>query len=223
MMEECNQECEKVSKSELARYGAAVCVVDDKMYLWRGECDEAEPRLNHLNVLYVLDLNNCKRWRKVPTDWDNNSQIPPGKCSVAVCAVGDVMYTYGGWCSEQLYQSRSNLLHRLCLKQMTWEEVVAVNPENGPGKKDKCGMVEHGGNVCVFGGYGYLTDYQKKKKLFSREPGGFLCWTNELHLFDPVTSKLHHYCNVNAVVIDREMEYTTMHRSPTSTLCSLLI
>ena len=109
---------------------------------------------------------------------------------MSICAIGNVIYAFGGWYSEQLYHSRSNLLHQLNLQKMTWQEIVAVNPQDGPGMKDKCGMVEHDGKICIFGGYGYTTDHQKQNRLFSREPFGFLCWTNELHLYDPLTSEL---------------------------------
>lgn len=181
------ESCDEVLPAELARNGAAVCTVGDQLYVWRGDTsdeDDIDP-----NVIYVLDLNNCKQWRKVHTDRHNSSQIPLGKCSMAVCAIGDVLYTFGGWCSEQLYHSRSNQLHQLSLRDMIWRKVVAVNPQDGPAKKDKCRMVEHDGKICIFGGYGYQTDHQTKNKLFSRERFGFLCWTNELHLFDPVTSE----------------------------------
>ena len=178
---------EQVSESELARFGAAVCTVGDQLYLWRGDTG-SDSRVD-LNVIYALDLNNYHCWRRIHTDWDNSSQMPQGKCSMAVCVIGDVMYTYGGWYCEQPFYSRSNKLHGLCVRDMIWREIIAVNPQDGPGKKDKCGMVEHAGKLCIFGGYGYLTDHQKKNKLFSREPTGFLCWTNELHLFDPMTSE----------------------------------
>jgi len=181
---------DKISPSELARYGAAVCVVGDKLYLWRGDVDDD---IVDLNVIYVLDLISCKQWRKIHTDWDNSSQIPLGKCSMAVCAIDNVIYAFGGWYSEQLYHSRSNLLHKLNLQNMTWQNIVAINPQDRPGMKDKCGMVEHGGKICIFGGYGYPTDHQMQNKLFSTEQFGGLGWTNELHLFDPLTSKLLQY------------------------------
>ena len=187
------RECDKVLPSELARYGAAVCAVGDQLYLWRGDTDSPTASPDDLNSIYALDLNNCKKWRKIRTDCDDPSQIPLGKCSIASCSVGNVIYVYGGWHSEQLFHSRSNQLHALCLQQMIWQKVVATNPQDGPGMKDKCGMVEHAGSICIFGGYGYLTDHQNKEKLFSREPGGFLCWTNELHLFDPLTSTYVYY------------------------------
>lgn len=180
------KDCDKISTVELARFGAAVCVVGDKLYLWRGDVDDD---IVDLNVMYVLDLTSYKQWCKIHTDWDNSSQIPLGKCSMSICAIDNVIYAFGGWYSEQLYHSRSNLLHQLNLQEMTWQEVVAVNPQDGPGMKDKCGMVEHDGKICIFGGYGYPTDHQTQNRLFSREPLGFLCWTNELHLYDPLTSE----------------------------------
>ena len=178
---------DEITASELARYGAAVCTVGDQLYVWRGDTDVDDAV--DLNVIYALDLNNCKRWRKIHTDWDSSSQVPLGKCSMAVCAIGDIIYTYGGWYGERFNYSRSNQLHGLYLQEMIWKEIVAVNPEDGPGKKDKCGMVEHAGKICIFGGYGYPTDHQRKNKLFSREPIGILGWTNELHLYDPVISE----------------------------------
>ena len=188
MAEHKEKDSDEISPSQLARCGAAVCTVGDQLYIWRGDINGEDDAIE-LNVIHALDLNNCKKWRKIHTDWDNSSQLPLGKCSMAICSIGNVIYTYGGWYSEQLYHSRSNHLHALCLPQMIWREVIAVNPQEGPGMKDKCSMVEHARKICVFGGYGYLTDHQKKNKLFSREPHGFLCWTNELHLFDPMTSE----------------------------------
>ena len=198
---------EEVSESELARYGAGVCTVGDQLYLWRGDTDDdsgidvSKSNQSHVNVIYTLNLNNS-RWRRIHTDWDNSSEMPEGRCSMAVCVINDVMYTYGGWHCEYPFDSRSNKLHGLCLRSMIWREIIAVNPQDGPGKKDKCGMVEHAGKLCIFGGYGYVTDHQEMNRLYSREPTGgfrFLCWTNELHLFDPITSEYVRGCASSAL------------------------
>jgi len=178
---------DKVTAQELARYGAASCLVGDHLYLWRGD----SVKNLDLNAVYILNINNCERvWRKVSTrsysgkEEEKLSQIPQGQCSVAMCAVGEVLYTFGGWVCEQFHHSRSNALHKLNLHDMLWQEIVPVNPNNGPGMKDKCGMVEYDNKLCIFGGYGYCSEHQFKNKLWSQPPGDFLCWTNELHLYD---------------------------------------
>ena len=171
----------ELSEQELARYGAAVCLVGEELYVWRGDCTNVD-----FNAVYILNINNCKQWRKVDTKPCRNleGEIPSGNCSVAMCAVGDVLYTFGGWVCEWAHYSRSNALHKLSLLDMVWRKVVPVNPEQGPGRKDKCGMVEHSNKLCIFGGYGHQTEHQLKNKLWSRPPDDWLCWTNELHLYD---------------------------------------
>ena len=177
---------DKLTSLELARYGAAVCLVGEELYVWRGDSANNVDR----DAVYILNINNCKRWKKVNTkpyqevEGGMQSEISPGNCSVAMCAVGDVLYTFGGWVCEQFYYSRSNALHKLDLHDMLWRKVVPINPKNGPGMKDKCGMVEYKNKLCIFGGYGYQSDHQLKNKLWSKTPGDLLCWTNELHLYE---------------------------------------
>ena len=176
-------ECDEVTESELARHSAITCVVGDQLYIWGGAGDFVD-----LNAIYILDLNNCKQWRKTHTNWSKPSQIPLGQCNQGVCAIGDEIYMYGGRVVNPW--SYTNMLCKLCLKEMTWHEIIPINPRDGPGKKHICGMVEHDGKICIFGGYGYPTDHQKEKKLFSSDQGELsMGWTNELHLFDPITSK----------------------------------
>ena len=179
----------EVTSRELARHSATVCVVGDQLYVWGGDGDAVD-----LNTIYMLDLNNCKRWRKVHTEIRGNPKKSllrafGTECNQRICVVGDVIYVYGGIGSS----SYSNMLCKLCLKEMIWHEIVPINPRDGPGKKHMCGMVEHDGKICIFGGYGHPTDHQKENKLFSKNPDEFFYqtgWTSELHLFDPVASKL---------------------------------
>jgi len=181
----------EINAQEIARYGAASCLVGNHLYVWRGDSANNVD----LNVMYILNINNCKRWRKVNTKFYGEkeggklSEIPPGQCSVAMCAVGDVLYTFGGWVCELFCYSRSNALHKLDLHNMLWQKILPVNPNNGPGMKDKCGMVEYDNKLCIFGGYGYCSEHQLKNKLYSGPPGDLLCWTNEIHLYDLDTGR----------------------------------
>ena len=61
---------------------------------------------------------------------------------------------------------------------MTWQQLVASNPQQSPMIKGMCGMVELNGMLCIFGGEGINNDQNNTD-----------CLTNELHIFDPISSK----------------------------------
>jgi len=184
-----------ITAGELARQGAVACLVGDQLFVWRGDnVKHAEDN----NTMYILNVNSAiktnsvKLWKKIDTkpyssligEMDQ-SEIPPGNCGVVMCAVGEALYTFGGWVGHPILRLyRANALHKLDLQDMLWRKVEPVNPEDGPGMKDKCGMVVHGNKLCIFGGYGYETEHQVRNNLLNRSPGELLCWTNELHLYD---------------------------------------
>jgi len=187
-----------VEPDELARHGAATCLVGDQLFVWRGDNIKHEDN----NSIYVLNVNSAlkpdsvedsvKRWKKIDTKpylsltgEMAQSEVPPGNCGVAMCSVGEALYTFGGWVGHPILRLyRTNALHKLELQDMLWRKVEPVNPKDGPGMKDKCGMVVHDNMLCIFGGYGYETEHQVKNNLLNRSPGEILCWTSELHLYD---------------------------------------
>jgi len=185
-----------MTDGELARHGAAACLVGDQLFVWRGDNYKYVDK----NAMYVLNANSKLdsvkwRWKKVQTkpyssltgemvQSEISEEIPPAISGVAICAVGEALYTFGGWGCPGWNYWRTNALHKLNLQDMLWRKVEPVNPKDGPGMKDKCGMVVHGNKLCIFGGYGYETEHQVKNKLLSRTPGEILCWTNELHFYD---------------------------------------
>ena len=50
----------EINAQEIARYGAASCLVGNHLYVWRGDSANNVD----LNAMYILNINNCKRWRK---------------------------------------------------------------------------------------------------------------------------------------------------------------
>ena len=66
-----------------------------------------------------------------------------------------------------------------------------INPNGASLRKDKFGMVEYEGQLCIFGGVAESDPMRSDRPgvLFVNYDSYGFGWTNELHVFDPKTRK----------------------------------
>lgn len=188
----------------IARTGAAMTVVGDKMFVWGGFTQEIEGEGDDrfpLNIplpeeddedypIEEYDITkNCWRRHKTTGKDGDESNIPAFGSGSVMLSMGGLVYLYGGWNDQQF----SNDVFRLDPVSMVWEK---LEPRGGhpPVSKCHCGMVQYEGKLVIFGGIGaagqagrgggaqYITCHDTKVTYD-------YCWNNELHSFDPNTGE----------------------------------
>ena len=167
------------------RFGCSSCLVNSHVYVWRGSTNlrSHDAVAQDENTLYSLDMTTLK-WTSHPT----KGKTPRAKGGMEMCVIDQVIYVFGGW----IMFGRCNDVHCLPLDSMTWSELKAVNPKDAPLNKDKFGMVEYDGKLCIFAGYAESDPMRQSKPgvlFINYDSDGFKGWTNELHVFDPKTRK----------------------------------
>ena len=185
----------------IARTGAAMTVVGDKLLVWGGFTQEIEGEGDDrfpLNIPlpeeddedYPIEEYNIteKCWHRHKTTGKDGKEenIPAfGSGSVMISMEGSV-YLFGGWNDQQF----SNDVFRLDPAKMEWEKLECKGGFP-PVNKCHCGMVQHEGKLIIFGGIG-------RSQMQPGRGGGaqyIRChdtkityeyyWNNELHSFDP--------------------------------------
>ena len=137
-----------------------------------------------LSAVEVFDPQTLL-WERKPT----TGNPPLGTYWNAYTTQGKYLYTFGGYCGHG--KCYHNSVHQLDVNNLQWRERVAVNPGDAPMKKWQCGMVscslgEDEDYLCVFGGWGILSQTHKNMKHeFVADRANLGCvWSNELHLFN---------------------------------------
>ena len=167
------------------RFGCSSILLNNRVYVWRGSTNIRDHVVEReADILYSLDVETLK-W----TTHLTKGEIPPGLCGMEMCTIDKVIYVFGGWVAF----GRCNDVHSLNLDTMTWTEVKPVNPKDAPLRKDKFGMVEYEGKLCIFAGTAIsnLMRHDRPGVVFVNFNSYGLGWTNELHVFDPKTRKPH--------------------------------
>ena len=171
--------------------------------MYRGVLAESHKNRQTIDGGYSTHLDvydaEQKKWLKEET-------LGTGPISVresAWTALGEEIYTFGGYTSHGDSGEYTNELHELNVNTRKWKELFANNQpsENSPLKKCSCGMVAYYhptlGEVelCVFGGYAvrdpngkvptgvrFITDKKYEKLGRGR--------TNEINVFNVTRGKL---------------------------------
>ena len=167
------------------RFGCSSCLINNHIYVWRGSINIRSNRdfvARDEKTLYSLDVATLK--------WTSNltkGKMPRAKAGMGMCVIDQVIYVFGGWISF----GRCNDVHCLPLDSMTWKELKPVNPKDAPLRKDKFGMIEYDEKLCIFAGAAESDPMRRTRPgiLFVNYDSYGFGWTNELHLFDPKTSK----------------------------------
>lgn len=104
----------------------------------------------------------------------------PASGFVCCAVVGNCAYAFGGrW-------RYGYAVHELNLETMAWQRLEPQNREDGPMDKKSAGMVAYGEEgLCIFGGYGPVTDRHQPGATYHTDHSSSLstCFTNEVHLF----------------------------------------
>ena len=163
------------------RFGCSSCLINNHVYVWRGFTNICGDFVENKCKLYSLDVATLK-WTSNPT----KGKMPKAEAGMGMCAIDRVIYVFGGGNFV-----RYNDVHCLPLDSMTWEELKAVNPKDAPLRKDKCGMIEYDGKLCIFAGTAESDPMCRDRPgvLFVNYDSYGFGWTNELHVFDPKTRK----------------------------------
>ena len=197
----------------IARTGAAMTVIGDKMLVWGGFTQEIEgekddPDRFPLNIplpeegeeeeegdedypIEEYDITeNCWRRHKTTGKDGNKTNVPAFGSGSVMLSMGGLVYLFGGWNNQQF----SNDVFRLDTTSMVWEKLKPRANSYQPVSKCHCGMVQHEGRLIIFGGIGAAGQ--------ARRGGGAqyitchdtkvtydYCWNNELHSFDPNTGE----------------------------------
>ena len=150
-----------------------------KIFLWGGVTkDFIQNRGRRGSIMEIFDPF-LERWEQQPT-----TGIPPlGLYAGACSSLMDSLYAFGGFDGSRRHSS----LHQMSTSVMEWRELWEIDPQDGPMRKNGCGMVPyHNDTLALFGGHGIPGDTIQpgssfiKNESFS-DGGG---WTNEFHLFN---------------------------------------
>ena len=146
-LKEYEESCVMKDDAELPpRFGCSSCLLNNCVYVWRGSTnirDQYDAVEREENALYSLDVATLQ-WKTHLT----KGEIPEAKAGMGMCTIDQEIYVFGGWVTF----GRCNDVHSLNLDTMTWTEVKPVNPQDAPLRKDKFGMVEYEGKLCIFAG-----------------------------------------------------------------------
>ena len=158
------------------RWGHLSAPVEGKVYLYGGRTrDFLKEKTELVSTMYTFD-GYLKQWEEVRAE----GPPPPGLYRAACASAGHHLYVYGGYDGNQ----HSDCLHRLDTKTSTWTQLAAGSDLGGPMCKSNSGMVSHGEELVLFGGYGNIPRHiQPGAKFIKREWGADAGFTNELHQF----------------------------------------
>ena len=164
-----------------ARWQHCSVMIDGKNYTYGGHLGPRAPR-EPPTVIEVFDVA-AEEWEQ-----KNTSGVPPhGFIAAAYAAIGQKMYTFAGFNEQTVF----NCVHFLDTRNLNWNEVAPLNPEEAPMCKFGAAMVTYRGTLLVtFAGYGILPQKRRTGVEYIEDPEmNNEGWTNELCYFDLDTSK----------------------------------
>ena len=186
-----------------ARTGAALTIAGDKMFVWGGFTQEIEGEGDErfpLNIAlpeeddedYPIEEYDIteRRWHYHKTSGKDSDEenIPLLGSASIMTSMGGMIYLFGGWNNQEF----SNDVFRLDPAKMEWEKLQSTGG-NPPACKCHGGMAIHQGKLVIFGGIGVKKQGGGAQYITCHDTSVHYdyCWNNELHSFDPKTSKYH--------------------------------
>ena len=148
--------------------------VEGKVYLYGGRTGDFLKETTTLKTTVHTFDGYLEQWEKIGT-WGYS---PPGLYRGACASTGHHLYVYGGFDGNQ----DTGSLHRLDTWTLMWTQLhQSANAD--PMHKRNCGMVSHGKELILFGGFGLQSNHTQPGAEYD---GGY---TNELHSFKLKESK----------------------------------
>ena len=162
------------------RWSACSAMVDNEFVAYGGWLQSyrglrQQPPLHHVEVFNC----NLSQWSQRRT---TGTLPPPLNGSACVC-IGQLLYMFGGWTGR----SFTNGLFVFRVATTHWQELLPVNPKEGPMPKMNCGIINtNDTTLCMIGGQGIPTGSLQPGSKFvqdkqSKDGDG---WSNEIHCFD---------------------------------------
>ena len=181
------------------RRGACSCIDQEtgKAYIFRGyPGDRGTNPQTRAPVSEDLHLTvfdyTTHEWSKLGFDTSDQSIWPSSEAGASCTIIDGKLYHFGGWEVGDL----NNDVYVLDLAMLVWRHLEPSITSNQPLAKNKCGLVPYSKTMLlVFGGYGYPrigvgtqrnAQYDWERQILH---GGYIGWTNEIHLFDLISRK----------------------------------
>ena len=129
--------------------------------------------------------SHCEVFDGDSSEWirmDTVGSYPEAYQNFGITSIGDHIYYYGGYDGT----TYTNQLFELDTRSMLFKEIILRNSNEGPMKKQNCGLVSlRNERLLAWGGKGIPTTTQPGSRFVpdtTRTDGSG--WTNELHCYD---------------------------------------
>ena len=161
------------------RFGSGATAVGQSVFMYRGilQSYQVKSRFAIPSHCEVFD-GDSSEWIRMDTVGIN----PKAFETFGVTSIGDHIYYYGGYDGT----TYTDQLIELDTQTMNLKELIQHNSNEGPMKKQRCGLVSlRNERLLAMGGYGIPTTTQPGSRFVpdttrTDGPG----WTNELHCYD---------------------------------------
>ena len=161
------------------RWGSRATAVGQSVFMYRGflQSYQGKSRATFPSHCEVFD-GDTREWITMDTVGSN----PEAFENFGITSVGDHIYYYGGWNGTTF----TDQLLELDTRTMQFREIIPRNSNEGPMKKQNCGLVSLcNERLLVWGGYGIPTTTQPCSRFVplsvKTDGSGY---TNELHCYD---------------------------------------
>ena len=161
------------------RWGSCATAVGQSVFMYRGILQSSQGKSDFAIPSHceVFD-GDASEWIRMDTVGSN----PEAYQDFGITSIDDHIYYYGGWNGTTF----TDQLLELDTRTMDLKELIPRNSNEGPMKKQNCGLVSlRNERLLAWGGYGIPTTTQPGSRFVPRttktDGRG---WTNELHCYD---------------------------------------
>ena len=163
----------------------SIVVNNHRLYCWGGQQNDL-PRI-HYNDEKTKFTSYVDVFHLPALKWERRSTTatpPAGVINYACTNIKDSILYFGGSCKPS--DCFHNDLFELNTLTNEWREIINSSPDNGPMRKNGCGMISFDmneeDNLLVIGGFGPtpMTTHTGSKCIPSPSAPN-CCYTNEIH------------------------------------------
>ena len=159
------------------RYSSGTTSVGQSVFMYRGTLQSYQGKSDWTDPSHceVFD-GDTREWIRIDTVGSN----PKAYQAFGITSIGDHIYYYGG------RNRTTDQLFELDTQTMDLKELIPRNSNEGPMKKQNCGLVSlRNERLLAWGGYGIPTTTQPGSRFVpdTNETDGS-GYTNELHCYD---------------------------------------
>ena len=140
------------------------------------------------------------RWGKQQT----TGTPPPGMEGYGICSSGTDIYYFGGECVRS--SCYHNSLFLLSVENLAWSQIFTSTTKSGPMQKAYCALLAFDDLLLAFGGRNE-TDPTNPSPLAKYESYDHWVYTNEHHIFDRKSGKVHFLSTVAPHIYPYQLLY----------------